>query len=220
MNLEDILMAIQANVDRSNDDLDWDDEDVMVRIAIANRGLRQWARDNTTEWQELLEPVVIGTIASGSTSFSLEENYHLLKGVYLDDTGEPVEVRRVNEATRSGRYVYVSGNKKDGYQLNLGWVVEEGDRWIGKKLRVIYYKDVEKLKKAKDVPEMSDPDYLVAYVTSELMIDDDTTQYSKYTNDATTALANMRQRNDRLADTEESNVMDDDINYPIGGFDY
>jgi hypothetical protein len=71
------------------------------------------------------------------------------------------------------------------------------------------YRQAEPLADAGDVPEMSDPQFLVAYATSELMIDDDINQFSKYSNDALLILANMRQVNERLAQGQEMSAFDD-----------
>ena len=209
MTLENILMDIQANVDRSNEPIDWSDEDTIVRIAIINRGIRRWADDNVTRWDELYSNNIAGTIGMGTTSLPLDDEFALLDAVY-DENGVALEIKNIRDATTVGRYFYVSGNSSDGYQLNLGWIPTEDDPMIGKQIRVMTYRQSIMLEKPSDTPEMRNPYYLVAYTSAELMIDDDTTQYGKYENDAALALANMRDVNDQMAQRQRRNALDDD----------
>jgi hypothetical protein len=201
-------MEVQANVDRSSDDIEWDDEDTLIRVQLVNRGIRTWAKDNGTEWVELASPHQDFTIQTGTTSFGLDDEFEFLDGVF-DSQGYSLEVKGARQATRPGQYFYLTGNKSDGYQLNLGWTPNDKDNLVGTTIRVLSYREPVELKRPTDIPEMSDPGYLVAYVTAELMIDDDTTQYTKYSNDAAIRLANMRQLNSRLSQGQHESALDD-----------
>ena len=207
MTLEDILMGVQVNIDQSNDPIDWDDDDTKVRINLINRGIRTWAADNVTRWQELYQTEEIGTITQNSTEFSLPDDFVLLEAVWLD--GDRVEVREPQYAKDNGLYVFVTGNKIDGYNLNLGWKVDEKDAQLGKNIKVLYYREPVQLVKHKDVPEMSDPNYLIAYASAEAMVSDDLNIYTKFTSDAQVLLANMRERNLQIAQGQEDSVFDD-----------
>lgn len=207
MTLEDILMGVQVNVDQSVDPIDWSDDDTKTRINLINRGIRTWANDNVTRWQELYQTEEIGNISVGSAEFSLPDDFVLLEAVWIG--GNRVEVREPQDAKDNGLYVFVTGNKVDGYNLNLGWTVAANDAHIGKAIKVLYYREPTELVKHKDIPEMSDPNYLIAYASAEAMVSDDLNMYSKFTGDAQVFLANMRERNLQMAQGQNDSVFDD-----------
>ena len=214
--LEDILKEVQANVDRSTDPIDWSDEDTLVRIELVNRAIRSWGLDNVTRWDELTDNYVLGTVQEGTTSFSLNDDHQYLEAV-VDGSGSTIEVKTIREAIKPGRYVYVSGNKADGFELNLGWTPTSEDALIGKEIRAIGYREPVELGKPTDIPEMRDPGFITAYVSSELMIDDDTAQFSKYAADAATKLANMRDLQAQLANGQTSSAFED-YSTGLGGY--
>ena len=214
MTLEQILLAIQAHIDRSNEPIDWADEDVVVRIEMANKAIDSWAEDNATEWAELCANETLGVVRAGENSFSIDDDFNYIQELRVG--GSKIPEKRPEQALEPGRYFYVTGNKSDGYQVNLGWSVEEENSLIGQQLKIIYFRTPAYLIKPKDIPEMRLPRYIVYAVCAELMIDDDSTQYGKYANDAIFTLANMRQTNDRFSGSVSSDSALDDDN-GIGG---
>jgi hypothetical protein len=207
MNLEEILMAVQAAVDGSVDSIDWSDDDTLTRKNIVNKGIRRWAHDNATRWQELAENVTLGSVRAGQTTFSLPGDYFMLDGVFWPN-GDKLPIRNIRQATDEGRYGFVSGNVRDGFTLNLGWTPSLGPE-VGQNLRLLYYREPRILNKPGDVPEMSDPNFLVAYTASEVNIGDDTTMYAKFNGDALNYLANMRDINSQIAQGQEFYIEDE-----------
>jgi hypothetical protein len=203
-------MAIQIAYDQSNDEIDWLDEDIQMWVGLVNKGITAWASYKNTPWDELCSVETVGTIAGDTASFGLDDEFQMLEAVY-DETGRIYEVKNIREATKPGKYFYVSGNKADGFELNLGWAPQDNE--VGREITVRSYRQPTLLKKAKDVPEMRSPEYLVAYVVAELQIADDTTQYSKYATDAANILDTMRSLNGNLAEGQHENALNDD---PVG----
>lgn len=206
----ELLEDIQVAIDLTNDPIDLNDDEVLTRKNLINKGIRRWGSDNVTRWNELYNNSLLESpIEPRKTDYKLPGDYYLLDAVY-DESGSPIEVRSIRHATSIDRYVYVEGNTRDGYILKLGWVPEDDDKLIGQKLRVLHYRHPKELDNEDDIPEMSNPDFLVAFVSSEVSIDDDLNKYTKFMNDAQNYLANMRSVNNQIAQNQQDKVQDDD----------
>ncbi len=205
--LKDILLDIQVNVDMTTED--WDDEDTIGRIRLVNEAIRRWGRENVTRWEELFDTVELGEVGEDTTSFPLPDNYKLLEAV-LNEEGELLSIKKSSKSGKSGRYFYVTGNAKDGHKLNLGWKPESDDKLFGAKIRAKIYTAPTLLKDPDDVPQMSEPDYIVNWVSAEVLMDDDMNKFSIFSGKADNDLANMREVNIQITEGEAENVADDD----------
>lgn len=214
MDLDDILMQIQVTLDYTSDLIDYNDDDVKSRIALINAGIERWASDNMTEWNELTTNITTENItANAGQTFALDDDFNgLLDGVY-DKDGNAIKVEKLRNAVYTGRYVYVSGNKADGYILNLGWTPKEEDKLVGTQLHIVYTRSPALVRKAKDIPEMARPMYLVYYVCAAIALDDDMSKYSVFENEKLLALANMREINSRVAKGEIETTEEDSCYY-------
>lgn len=213
----DILTKAHYEYEQSTDDVPaLDSDDGVLRLELLHKGIKRWARDNGTRWDELYSITTIGPIVNADAEYDLPADYYMPEAFYLQGDSSPMEVRKPRQVTGvESRFVYVLGNKSDGYKLKLGWTPATGDSEVGKTITAVYLREpvLPTLGTAK--PEMSDYHFLISYIVAELFLNDDTELFAKHNKDALNLLANMRERNDQITRGEEQD-QDNEEGAPFG----
>jgi len=206
MTVQDILDAIHIAYEQATDTPPLTDEDGAMRLNLLQKGVRRWGRDNTTAWTELFSIVTIGPIVAGQQDYNIDDptddgpQFNFPEAIYLEGSDAPMKVRAPRQITGvAGRYVTFLGDNKNGHKVHLGWNPTDDDAETGKTMTLLFYRDPFVPTAVTDRVEMSDAQYLVAYVTAELFVNDDADLYAKFNGDALNLLTNMRQRNDMVA---------------------
>lgn len=204
MNLENILKRIQAKLDISYDDIEWDDDETLARIELANNAIETWAKADNVKWSELFTIFSTPNIEVGENEFTLED-FAGLESVNFPN-GSLLEIKNIRNAKSAGDYGFIEGNASSGYKLIIGKSITENDSLFNKSLRVSYYRTPQPLEKPEDIPEMSDPSFIVDYVCAAVASDDDMNKFSIFSTDYVNKLSNMINKNYQISTGENDDV--------------
>ena len=106
---------------------------------------------------------------------------------------------------------YVTGNIVNGFRLQLGWWPQAGAAEIGANISFRYYKYANTLSNPNDVPEMSDPNFIIYKVSAQVNANNYNTQnYQIMEAKANYSLLNMRMANDMSANYQDDYIKDID----------
>lgn len=209
MTVNDLLDSIHVAYEQAqpSDGPSLSDDDGVIRLNLINKAIRRWEFDNDVRWRELYVYNVTGpTILAGVTSYPLTQTdfrefagrLRLLRtdGAYAKVDLISPELFAKYVTTASTTKACITGNPSSGYTLHLLWSPATNDGTIGGTILFDYYKYAKKMAVPADIPEMSNPQFIVDYVVGELFVNDDVNLYTKFNGDALNALSNMRTAND------------------------
>lgn len=231
---QNILDAIHNKYEQATDTPALTDDDGIIRLNLMNEGINRWETEDDTRWRELL---VLN--ATGSTISNLKVAYDLSQDdfrelasrirflrtdgtyFYADVVTPETLQRHINTAgytnpTTGALQVAISGNRGNGYQMNLGWIPKTGDATVGAVPYFDYYKWADHMETGDDIPEMANPYFLVDYVTAELFVNDDTDLYQKFNADATSKLDDMQTNNEALPPYASTAIEDQYASFAMG----
>jgi len=232
---QDLLDAIHIKYEQATDTPLLTDDDGKIRMSLLNEGINHWETEEDTRWKELIVLNAQGsTIAAGKVVYDLStfddfremaSRVRLLRAdgsyayasvvtpetfqQYMNGNGQVI-------SKLGGLVVCISGNGALGYQMHLGWVPSVSDGTIGAIPYFDYYKWANRLVTVNDVPEMSNPYYLIDYVTGELFVNDDVNLYSKFSSDAEGKLDDMQTNNEAQPPYASSAVEDQNYTFAMG----
>lgn len=193
-----------------------------------------WSGQRGVLWNELLvDQPSYTTLAVGTTSVALPSDFKFMGGGYVRLTymnsltpspaTVPLPVKRLPEIElnpyQNKREFYVSGNIRDGFELILGWPIQQGDAEVGATISFRYYKYATVaqtnnqgiLINPDDVPEMSDPSYVFKKVTAAVAAANyNLNLYTIYEGQATDSLTQMIQANEMPTNFQDNYVKDVD----------
>lgn len=208
MNLEEILMNVQAQFDISADEIDWSDDETIARKKLANIAIQTWQKADNTMWNELFTIQTTEPLKEGANEFELP-NYDQFDSVVIEQDNSALEVRNIRNTKNPGIYGFIEGNSSDGYKLKIGKSISKEDNLFGKNLRICYYKKPKLLEDKSDIPEMSDPSYIVDYVCAAVASDDDMNKFSIFSTNHVNKLSVMIAKNYQIYVGEEDTVLND-----------
>lgn len=212
------------------------DDDGVLRLNLLNKGIDRWQFFNNIRWRELYTyNATIGAITTAIAYplSSITDFRELSSRIRLANTDGSYTYVTVYSPERYARYMdnkgtvdtpdgdrvcCITGNPSAGYQINLGWIPQTTDKEYGATIYFDYYRYAKKMVAMTDIPEMQNPQFLVAYITGELFVDDDVTLYQKYNSDATAILGDMSSENDLMPDYESNAIEDRGDIAATGGF--
>lgn len=192
MNLKEILQQIQVQLGNGADEIDWEDDETLARITLANSGILTWATAQNTSWAELQKNIYLGEIQTGKNEFELPKEIHKIEKIFIHDKIKfEFEITTLSRAMRDGRGFYIEGNAKTGRKLKLAQIITSDDILAGKNISIVGIKAPDPLKNADDVPEMSDPTFIVDYVCAMVSTDDDLNKYTIFSTNYAQKLNDM-----------------------------
>lgn len=187
---------------------------------INNLAIPTWENERGTLWNELwVDQKDFATIVYQQGDISLPANFKFIGGGYIrlkmpgSTTDNPimqmVPVKMLPEIEldpkQNQREFYIYGNPSAGYKLKLGWNVQSGAAEIGATINFRYYKFANQMVNLTDVPEMSDPNFIIYKVSAQVSANNfNMNLYQIMEDKANYSLLNMRMANDMA-----SNFMDD-----------
>lgn len=208
LTVQNILDQAQFAYEQGTDTPLLTDDDGKIRIGIINKGIARWEFEDGVRWRELYLFNQKGSaITANNQAYPFAPtDFRELGGRirFLRSDGSRFYIATVDQSryaqhiTENLQVAMVSGNPAIGYQLNLGWVPQANDGTTGAVPYYDYYKYANYMNAVTDVPEMSNPWYLVDYLTAELFANDDVNLYEKFSSDASAKLSNMREENESL----------------------
>lgn len=139
-------------------------------LRIANRKLRQWARDKNRSWSSLYEERTFGTVSSGTQTYDLDEDVHKLSDfVYVDinDTQyAEYKVVRPNQRGEHFNSVFLTG-PEGAKVLHFYDSIVATSTVVGGTIRAGVYILPEPLASANDDVLIDSPDWLVLATAAE-----------------------------------------------------
>lgn len=235
LNTQTIMDAAHVAYTQATDTPLITDTDGVLRLNLLNKGIDRWQFFNGVRWRELYAyNASAGTVAASTIIYplsSITDFRELSSRLRIANTDSSYTYVTVVSPEKYARYMdaggrvelpdgslgcCVIGNPSAGYQIHLGWIPQATDREIGGTIYFDYYRYAKKMNAMTDIPEMQNPQFLVAYITGELFVDDDTNLYTKYNSDSMNLLGDMSAENDVMPDYE-SNALEDRGDWAAGG---
>lgn len=225
MDLDEIVEVVYTSVENDTDTPAFADDEYQIIRRFANRAIRTWANEKEIQWNELwVTETSGGTINAGNKTYSIStDEFRALGGFITLVNGtqfKKIPVVKATEAQLSSgqdKYaVYLTGNRKDGFELNLLWTPVADDGITGSTIQYDYFKYPSTLEKGSDVPDMSEPEYIVAYCNAKLFnLKRDANSYSAELAEAQNHLLNMRLANETTPNYQEDTI--DDLDHLLNG---
>lgn len=146
------------------------DPEYTIALNLFKEGVNHWETYDGTVWKELyahFKDEEGTTVTTGTTDYDAPANFKKAEGdVRVLDTNDKtqarykvIDIREVQFKADGANYAYFSGNPKDGYVLHLSPAPTSA--LSGMRIDYPYIKRATELVGASDVPEMSDPYFLV-----------------------------------------------------------
>lgn len=220
MTLQTLQDNIAVQYTNSTDTPTVGDDDWNLRTSLINSGISYWESQENIEWNELWTNggTTPTTVTAGTTSYALPTNFRkcgeyirIIKTDGVKDTIQLIDPADRDKYINTPTYkAYISG-KPGAYILNLLWTPSASDVYIGGTFDIDYYKYATALSGASDIPDMSNPMFLVHWVVSKLFQTQSPTNYTIHNNLAIDALQNMIQ-----FDSSHSELMEQDLDFTVG----
>lgn len=210
MDFDDIYQAFYS-LFRADADVPASTEDeYIVGMRLANEAINHWANFDGTYWKELFTtlqdnaqtlPVLVKTITTGTTAYDAPTDFQEAGGYVrvLDSSGNIVQKYPIIDSSevqfksQDGTYCYFTGNKKDGYTLNLNPAPPSSLN--GLNFDYDYYKQPSTFTTGTDVSEMSDPYFIVHRMLAQQFRAARNPYYSSALRDSENALKIMQTDN-------------------------
>lgn len=209
MNLEEILEQVQVQLGNGADPIDWEDDEIVAQIRMANLAILNWAVANNTAWRELQVDKTLGEVEAGENTWKVPANVRKIEKVYLGNGAiraqKPYSVLQAQNA--KGGF-YLEGNAKKGRKLKLIQEIAQDNPIIGEEVAIVGVKSPDLLKNPEDMPELADPTYIVDYICAMVSTDDDLNKYSIFSTNYAQKLDAMIAENNQ--DQEDNYLNDSD----------
>ena len=150
--------------------------DYQMWLDTINRKIAEWARDSKNTWSSLFEVREVGTVAFGTQTYELEDDFLLpANGVTVTPLSNPtgyIKYNLVKPEERDGFYnsVYISG--REPKLLTFTDTLQANGDYIGGTINLAAYFMPDELTDASDDIPVDDPYWLVYSVASELAFND------------------------------------------------
>ena len=194
-------------------------EDKTYSSMINQIGIGSWEDERDILWNELwVDMPNAATLALTTTAIDLEDDFRFIgegyvRLTYPNGSISVLKVKKLEEIALNPyhrfREFYVSGNPTDGFQLLLGWTPTAQD--VGATVSYRYYRFATQLSQPTDVPDMSNPMYIVYKVAATVAANNYNTNLYQINEDrAADALTNMRVANMAPSNYQDNYVKDMD----------
>lgn len=159
------LYRTEAQIPNSTDD------EYVIAVRLFNEAINRWANYDNVYWKELFDTFQNsgdGTTAStGTTQYDGPSDMREPGGVVkiVDSNGNTVRTYQIIEPHEAqfkidrGQYAYFTGDRNNGFTLNLNPAPDSAIN--GMDIDFVYYKTPTLLANGSDVPEMSNPYFIV-----------------------------------------------------------
>lgn len=221
--LQDVQDRVNTLVNNDNDTPATTDDEWTVVLNLIYQAIGNWEGQDVL-WKELYKTYTHGsTIADSTTSYAVAATDFktpptgflrlTLNGVTAFIpfvTAEQFQAYNVEQ-----KVAYFTGNNMDGWTLNLGWTPATGDDTVGATMAFDYYKMANRPTGVSEKFEMSDPNYIIYWVTAQkALLESQNNKFSVYSTLAADCMDRMRVMNELSANNNSDSLDDIDfINY-------
>jgi hypothetical protein len=209
MLISEAMTSIYRRFEKSIDEPDNDSEDYIVRLDYANRAIRQWENEEGMDWKEL-SGTLSGTLVNGICNNQTDlANFKSPLGFLRIGTDRYTYVRpeRVEreQTLHTSKKIYTVTGSKGSKSINVYPAISADFTLDYKKYATTYTTGEETTE-----IEMSNPEFLIAFVLSMLYLDDDnSTQAQVEMQSATGAMQAMKLDNEKLPFFQDQDETDD-----------
>lgn len=209
--LDDILQKVHRIVELNVDYPSSGDDEYTLRTGLINDYVDAWDKEEGTLWNELWALASFASTSASSYDISSSVSDMRFPGGFVElvdanggsykwEVIKPEEVRlRTNSSSDwdyqytgiSTRWCYFLGNPQDGFTLYFNPSFYPGAGTI----KFPYYKKATRLTTGTDKVEMSNPEYIVHMVASDLMAQDDPGEADKHLQIGQNMLRTMKTQN-------------------------
>lgn len=181
------------------------DEDFQIRLRLINLAIHEWEQTPNVLWRELIQSLddinsnaAEKQVESGKNKYHCPDNLaRMYEGVIYIDGLElieiPIEKRQEMIKEKVKNVFYLSDNPSSGYYVNFLGV--NTSSLAGKNMSYSYIKTAKQMISPVDIPECSDPNYIVHRVVSELYAQDGDPKSTKELQISQSLLSGMIVRN-------------------------
>lgn len=171
--LQDIMDAIYVAVDNDPTSSLTQDDEYTSRLRLCNMAIATWMRQDVL-WNELWKTYTHNaTVSSSTITLTMTDMRMPGSWVRFQDSNGNIAIRldvikpfQAANYTAAGRQaVYFTGNQSAGWTMNFTVTPASGDNVYGNTPIFDYYKSPTRLVNTTDVPEMSNPFYIVHFVS-------------------------------------------------------
>lgn len=199
-NLTQILQKIHRVVESNTDYPASGEDDYTLRLGLVNDFIEEWSKEEGVNWRELWSQASVS--ATGADSYDLTSvvpdidfpggYVSVTDGTSATQYWNVIETQVVANVTNSSeRWCYFTGDPQNGYTLHFNPNAKPSSGTIS----FPYYKKATLLVNGSDVPEMSDPSYLVHMVSSQVLAEDNPADSDKHFTLGQSRLRAMKTRN-------------------------
>lgn len=221
--VQDIMDQVYVNVDDDPTSSLTQDDEFTSRLRLINMGIGAWERQDVY-WRELWKLYTHASGLTTATTYTIAATDFLMPGslLYLTNPTNSTNVEFIDmiDPTQAIKYVqqqgkrgaFITGNAATGWTLNLTWTPQTSDTDYGFIPSFYYYKSAARVAVTTDVPEMSDPTYLVWYVTYQKQLFNNRTDMAQDAMSQTQeCMDNMRIKNELTVNYGDNTIEDPDV---------
>lgn len=214
MLIADCLEKIYYRFEKSSEAPDTDSEDYLVRLEYCNAAISKWEHEQGIEWKELFGEMT-GTLTAGVFSFGTSDNYPNFRNpagsLWIgDDKYEYVRPERVEKEVEMNdlKKIYTITGSRGSFSLNVYPAITDNFTLNYRKYATTFTTGVE----TSPEIQMSDPDFIIYDVLSNLYLEDDNnTQASVMSQVASAKMDAMKLANETYPFNNQSKVPDDEF---------
>lgn len=221
--VQDLMDEIYVAVDNDPTNSTNVDDEWTARLRLINMAISNWESQDCY-WNELWDTYTHASTVSSATSYPIAAADYRLPGSYmkftLNGSDTYLEIVHPEEAFKYAKNgaaaVYITGNQRDGFTINLTFTPADGDQYYGSTMSHNYYKSATRMTTTtSDIPEMSDPEYIVNFVAyRKNLYNGRSNVASDYQAAAQRCMDDMISRNDERVNYGSSAIEDiDSIRY-------
>jgi hypothetical protein len=208
-NLTDIINNVNFLYNGSSTPPTSGEEDYLVWTGLANMAINIWENEEGVLWRELFVNLIDAatgtkTTTAGTYSYTVPTDFKFPVSSYVW-FGSNYNKTPTRIISPSELQLYENNTEGFGYFLGTKlWFNPNMTLTTGQTITYSYYKKATKLSSGSDVPEMSDPGFIVYYVLSELKKEEGDTSALTI---ATQKLDAMKTLNEMGAQYQDSSVI-------------
>ena len=229
--VQDLMDMIYVAVDNDpTSSTDSTQDEYVARLRLCNMAISTWESQDVI-WRELWTTYTHPTpvVVTAQTYTLTITDYRGYDGSFLMFTDpvsnniaviDIIKVNQVQPAVLSGaRKAYITGNPRTGFIINFTFPLIAGDQLIGRTMSLQYYKSATKITVATDIIEMSDPFFIVNWVSGKKNLFNGRTDIaSDYFDGADDCMRKMRIRNEYTEPFADNRMPDVDLIRDGDGF--
>lgn len=198
------------------------DTEWLINQDLINQAILTWENEREVEWRELWSGNYnLGTVAAGVVSLALPDDFKWPAGFvrFVNSQGgvtripfTPIDHINNRDLTEKNPAVVYTTGSVGSYQLNFAFTPVAGDNYTGSKCYLDYYRFATNLGGINDIPEMSDPMFLVWFAVAQRKLQTgDTDQYTVFNSMASESLRLMRVANQNTVAYHDGSLDDRDF---------